>query len=89
MKNADGRTPGALPLRAPTTQLGPLQPSDLSGQPSATKVPRMEAALTSSMEGKKDDSLSRFLPPAPSAECAKELQVSSHLRKSFFICVRA
>ncbi|KAG6515062.1 hypothetical protein ZIOFF_025441 [Zingiber officinale] len=70
----DGRTPGALALRTSTTQLDPLQPSDLSGQPSVIGVPHVEAALTSSMEGKKDDSLSRFLPPAPSAECPKELQ---------------
>ncbi|XP_074579211.1 uncharacterized protein LOC141835738 [Curcuma longa] len=70
----DGRTPEALPLRTSTTQLDPLQPSDLSGKPSVTGVPHVEAALTSSMEEKKDDSLSRFLPPAPSAECPKELQ---------------
>lgn len=90
--NAEDKTSSVtLPLVTPATQLDPLQPSDLSEQPvfehsspmdvteSVPEVTQLETAVAS-MEGRKDDPLSSFLPPPPSAQCPKELQVFPHLK---------
>ncbi|XP_042434389.1 uncharacterized protein LOC122020499 isoform X2 [Zingiber officinale] len=84
--NAEDKTSSVtVPLVMPVTQLDPLQPSDLSEQPmiehslpmdvfeSVPEVTKLETAVAS-MEGRKDDLLSSFLPPPPSAQCPKELQ---------------